>query len=101
MYLLQYFQCKYRRRNYKRNNCATPCYAMLKVQTHKESGEVTVFQSHEHIDHGPKNWGLSAEEKEIIREKMRQHKSAAQIHDSLQVCLFVCLLVLLKLCSLL
>ena len=62
---------------------------MLKVVTHKETGEVTVLQSLEHIDHGTKKWGLSAREKEIIKEKMRQHKSPAQIYDSLQVCMFV------------
>lgn len=80
----EYLQCRYRRHNFKHCKDGAPCYAMLKVVTHKETGEVTVLQSLEHIDHGTKKWGLSAREKEIIKEKMRQHKSPAQIYDSLQ-----------------
>ena len=92
VHICQYFYCKHSRRHHPESNCLS----LLKVAIHKETDEVTVFQSLAHGDHIQKG-GLTLLAKEIMREKIRQHKSVAQIHDSLVVCLFLCLSFELKL----
>ena len=92
VHICQYFYCKHSRRHHPESNCLS----LLKVAIHKETDEVTVFQSLAHGDHIQKG-GLTQLAKEIMREKIRQHKSVAQIHDFLVVCLFLCLSFELKL----
>lgn len=88
VHICHYFYCKYSRRQ-RPAGSRNDCFSQLKVSMHKETDEVTVFQSLAHSNHFQKG-GLTRLAKEIMRDKIRQHKSVAQIHDSLAVCLFLC-----------